>query len=101
MDSIRLETCESGMHVMTVSPGYVKTDISLKALSGDGSAYGIMDEGIKNGLATEKVATIILKAIESRKRDVYPSQFREMLAYWISRFSPSLLDRLLRNARVT
>ncbi|EKQ84852.1 SDR family NAD(P)-dependent oxidoreductase [Leptospira kirschneri] len=101
MDSIRLETCESGMHVMTVSPGYVKTDISLKALSGDGSAYGIMDEGIKNGLAAEKVATIILKAIESKKRDVYPSQFREMLAYWISRFSLSLLDRLLRNARVT
>ncbi|WP_032917918.1 SDR family NAD(P)-dependent oxidoreductase [Leptospira santarosai] len=101
MDSIRLETSESGMHVMTVSPGYVKTDISLKALSGDGSAYGIMDEGIKNGLSTEKVASIILKAIESRKRDVYPSQFREMLAYWISRFSPSLLDKLLRKARVT
>lgn len=101
MDSVRLETYESGMHVMTVSPGYVKTDISVKALSGDGSAYGIMDEGIKNGMAVEKVAAIILKAIESKKKDVYPSQFREMFAYWISRFSPSLLDQLLRRARVT
>ncbi len=89
------------MHVMTVSPGYVKTDISVKALSGDGSTYGIMDEGIKNGLPTDKVASIILKAIESKKRDVYPSQFREILAYWISRFSPSLLDKLLKRARVT
>lgn len=101
MDSVRLETFDSGMHVMTVSPGYVKTDISVKALSSDGSAYGIMDEGIKNGLSTEVVADRILKAIESGKRDCYPSQFRELFAFWISRFSPSLLDKLLRRARVT
>ncbi|RHX87538.1 SDR family NAD(P)-dependent oxidoreductase [Leptospira stimsonii] len=101
MDSIRLETFNGGMHVMTVSPGYVKTDISVKALSSDGSAYGIMDEGIKNGLSTEVVADRILKAIESGKRDCYPSQFRELFAFWISRFSPSLLDKLLRRARVT
>ncbi|AOP32647.1 short-chain dehydrogenase [Leptospira tipperaryensis] len=101
MDSVRLETFDSGMHVMTVSPGYVKTDISVKALSSDGSAYGIMDEGIKNGLSTEVVAERILKAIESGKRDCYPSQFRELFAFWVSRFSPSLLDKLLRRARVT
>ncbi|RHX91929.1 SDR family NAD(P)-dependent oxidoreductase [Leptospira stimsonii] len=101
MDSIRLETFDSRMHVMTVSPGYVKTDISVKALSSDGSAYGIMDEGIKNGLSTEVVADRILRAIESGKRDCYPSQFRELFAFWISRFSPSLLDKLLRRARVT
>lgn len=101
MDSVRLETFDSGMHVMTVSPGYVKTDISVKALSSDGSAYGIMDEGIKNGLSTEVVAHRILKAIESGRRDCYPSQFRELFAFWISRLSPSLLDKLLRRARVT
>ncbi|MBM9499907.1 SDR family NAD(P)-dependent oxidoreductase [Leptospira sp. 201903071] len=101
MDSIRLETFESGMHVMTVSPGYVKTDISVKALASDGSAYGIMDEGIRKGLPTEVVANRILKAIESRKRDCYPSQLRELFAFWVSRFSPSLLDKLLRRARVT
>ncbi len=101
MDSIRLETFDSRMHVMTVSPGYVKTDISVKALSSDGSAYGIMDEGIKNGLSTEVVADRILRAIESGKRDCYPSQFRELFAFWISRFSPSLLDKILRRARVT
>ncbi|MBM9577561.1 SDR family NAD(P)-dependent oxidoreductase [Leptospira sp. 201903070] len=101
MDSVRLETFESGIHVMTVSPGYVKTDISVKALSSNGSAYGIMDEGIKNGLSTEVVANQILKAIELGKRDCYPSQFRELFALWVSRFSPSLLDKLLRRVRVT
>ncbi|MDV6234240.1 SDR family NAD(P)-dependent oxidoreductase [Leptospira ellisii] len=101
MDSVRLESFESGMHVMTVSPGYVRTDISIKALASDGSAYGIMDEGIKNGLSAEKVAVKILKGIETKKRDVYPSQMRELLAFWISRISPSLLDKLLYKARVT
>ncbi|XDD50462.1 SDR family NAD(P)-dependent oxidoreductase [Leptospira sp. WS92.C1] len=101
MDSIRLESFESGIHVMTVSPGYVKTDISVKALASDGSAYGIMDEGIKKGLSTDTVAVRILKGIESGKRDVYPSQLRELFAFWISRFSPTLLDKLLNRARVT
>ncbi|TGK02932.1 SDR family oxidoreductase [Leptospira langatensis] len=101
MDSIRLENSKSGIHVMTVSPGFVKTDISVKALSGDGSPHGIMDEGQKKGLAPEKIARSVLKGMEKKKREIYPSRLKEKLGLFLSRFSPKTLDRFLLKSRVT
>lgn len=101
MDSIRLENSESGIHVLTVSPGFVKTDISIKAFSADGSPHGILDEGQKRGLEPGIVSRQILKAIESRKRDLYPAGFKEKFGLFLSRFSPEILDRILLKSRVT
>ncbi|WP_040911299.1 SDR family oxidoreductase [Leptospira broomii] len=101
MDSIRLENAESGVHVLTVSPGFVKTDISVKALSADGSPHGIMDEGQKKGMEPDTVAKIVLKGIEARKRDLYPAGFKEKFGLFLSRFAPKTLDKLLLKSRVT
>ncbi len=101
MDSIRLENAKSGIHVMTVSPGFVKTDISVKALSADGSPHGIMDEGQKNGIRPEKVAKMILKGIEKRKRELIPSKLKEKFGLFLNRFFPRILDRILLKTRVT
>ncbi|PJZ69899.1 short chain dehydrogenase [Leptospira perolatii] len=101
MDSVRLENAKTGMHVLTVCPGFVKTEISIKALSADGSPHGIMDEGQKKGLETNKVAKKILKAIEKRKRDLYPAGLKEKFALLLSKFAPKTLDKVLLKTRVT
>lgn len=101
MDSIRLENAKTGLHIMTVSPGFVKTEISIKALSGDGTPHGIMDEGQKTGIPPEKVAKMILRGMENRRRELFPSRWKEKFALFLNRFFPRTLDRFLLKTRVT
>ncbi|TGL54189.1 SDR family NAD(P)-dependent oxidoreductase [Leptospira wolffii] len=101
MDSVRLENAKTGLHIMTVSPGFVKTEISVKALSGDGTPHGIMDEGQRNGILPEKVAKMILKGMENRKRELVPSRLKEKFALFLNRFFPRTLDKILLKTRVT
>jgi short-subunit dehydrogenase len=84
------------VHVLTVCPGYVRTNISLNALSADGSRYARMDASTGGGLSAEAVAAEVLDAIARRKREIYPSGWMEKLSLVLKRVSPPLLDQLLR-----
>ena len=43
-DALRAEVADNGVKVTTICPGFVRTEISRNALSGDASAHGIMDD---------------------------------------------------------
>lgn len=48
-ESLRSELASGGVSVHVVSPGYVRTDLSLSAVMGDGRSYSKMDETTANG----------------------------------------------------
>lgn len=95
MDALRVEWAEDGVHVMTVCPGFVATNVSVNALGPDGQPTGQMDADTASGLAPEAVATAVLHGIERRARTVVPAGRLEKLGIWLSRFAPGLLDRVL------
>lgn len=39
-DTLKSELSHTDVHVLVVSPGYVNTNLSLNAVTGDGSKYG-------------------------------------------------------------
>lgn len=39
-DCLRAEVERFGLHVSVISPGYIRTNLSLNAVTGDGSKYG-------------------------------------------------------------
>lgn len=45
-NSLRAEVAAQGIDVSVVFPGFVKTNVSLNALTGDGEAQGFQDEAI-------------------------------------------------------
>ena len=49
-DSLRAETENNGLKTTIVCPGYIKTNISLNALTGDGSPQNKMDENTGKGI---------------------------------------------------
>ena len=51
MDAIRAENAQFGVEVLNVTPGFVKTNISVNAMVGDGSTHGVMDPLIADGLS--------------------------------------------------
>ena len=69
-DALRAECAMHGLHLLTVAPGSVRTDVSRNALSGDGSRRGVSDRAIDEGLEPEAVAAQILEALERGEREI-------------------------------
>jgi len=99
-DSLRAEAWQDGVGVTLVCPGFVRTQVSINALTGDGAAQGSMDVATERGLTPEAVATQILRAA-ARERDEVIIAGREGFAVWLKRLLPGFFNRMIRKARVT
>ena len=99
-EALRSEHHDDGIRVTMVSPGYVRTAISLNALTGDGTPQGTMDNATNNGITPERCAQVILRGIDRNRALVAPGK-KEVLGYWLARYAPNLLRRIARSARVT
>ena len=97
-DSLRAEIPET-VSITMVCPGFVKTNVSVNALTGNGRALGTMDRAQARGLDVEPTAARALAALDAGKREVYIAG-PEGKAVWLQRFAPGLLARMLRRARV-
>ncbi|KAL5018945.1 hypothetical protein ScPMuIL_004667 [Solemya velum] len=62
-DSMRAEVADRNVHICVVSPGYIRTSLSINALCGDGSKYGQMEESLAKGMSPESVADKIMSAV--------------------------------------
>lgn len=98
-DALRAEVLEQGIHVTVICPGFVNTNVSLNALTGDGSKTGVMDEKIAQGLSPAQVATRIAKALERQEEEVVIAG-SEKLGIPLRALAPTLFNRLIRKATV-
>lgn len=94
-ESLRLENEKDGLRVLLVCPGKIKTNVSLNAVTSDGSAHGKMDESHVNSMSPERCAKEILAAICRNKEEVYIGG-KELNIIWIRRFFPRLFSRIIR-----
>jgi short-subunit dehydrogenase len=99
-NALRAEVHDSGVQVAVIYPGFVRTDVSLSALKGDGSRHGIVDERIAGAMAPEEFAQKAVAAL-SRGEDHIIVAGRERLAVWLGRISPALLAKAMRKVKVT
>lgn len=83
------------MSVTVISPGYIKTQLSLNALSGDGTNHGVLDKTTSRGMSPSKAAWAILRAVAEGKRELILAKPVHKLAVYLRVFCPSLLDWFL------
>jgi len=93
-ESLRAELKQDHIQVTIVSPGRIRTDISLKALTENGQAYNVMDKGQLNGMGADICAKQIVKAIRKNKKDVLVGR-QELWMVYIHKLWPSLYHRLV------
>ncbi|MBJ6108681.1 SDR family oxidoreductase [Hymenobacter sp. BT523] len=98
-DSLRAELYASGVGVTILCPGFIRTGVSVNALTGDGQALGEMDEATANGMAPAEFARQALRAI-AQGRDEATIGGRETWGVLLKRLTPGLFARVLRRARV-
>ena len=99
-ESLRCELMTSNVRVHNVNPGYICTNLSMGAYTGNGTRYNQMDEVIRYGANPKYVAKCILQNILIKKQEKYldftivptvPVRF----AIYARLFCPSLLRILL------
>lgn len=89
-DTLRAEVHEHNVKVTCISPGYINTALSRNALTGSGSAYGVLDPATASGSDPYKISHKILKAVLNDEKDVIIAPLAPKFAYWLRFISPSL-----------
>lgn len=87
-DVLRAEHHSDGIRVTIVAPGFVKTNISFNALTGDGTTQNKMDNAQNKGLSPESCASSIIRAIEQNKQQLYVGGAKEKFGIYLKRFWP-------------
>lgn len=97
-DSLRSEIWRDQVKVVMVCPGFVKTNISINAMTADGSTHNKMDNQQARGMSADACAAKILSAIDRGKEEVMIGGI-EVLAVYLKRFFPWLYSKLIRYVR--
>lgn len=94
-ESFRLETENMGIKTLIVCPGKIRTEISVNAVTEDGSAHRKMDESHVDAMSAEECARQIVQAILNNKEEILVGG-KELMAVKIRRFFPALFSKLIR-----
>lgn len=100
-DSFRAEVFKDNIDVTLICPGYVTTEISMNALTGDGSAQQSMDKATENGIKPDRFARLMAKAIAKKKQEAHIAGAKEKLGVFVKRFFPRVFSYMIRKLSVT
>ncbi|MBN2756636.1 MAG: SDR family oxidoreductase [Bacteroidales bacterium] len=97
-DSLRAEVWKENIFVTIICPGYVKTNVSVNAITADGTAQNSMDENSENGMLPEILAEKIIKAIKNKKEEVNIGG-PEMVGIYLKRCMPRIFSSIIKRRK--
>ena len=97
LDTVRIETLRKGLHVLVAAPGFTASEVRKFALTKDGSEQGESQREEDKMMSAEECARQIVLAVEKRKRQLILTFTEGKLTVFLSKFFPSLIDRLTYN----
>lgn len=98
-DSLRAEEHDNNIRVSLILPGFIKTNVSVNALTESGEKLNEMDDAQANGMSPEQCAAIIYKNIQKEKQEFLIGG-KEVLGVYLKRFVPKLFSKIIRNTKV-
>ncbi len=97
-DSLRAEH-QDKLRLSLICPGFIKTNLSLHALKGDGQALNEMDEAQAKGMPAEIFAKKAIRGIKEGRAELYIGG-KERYAVYLKRFMPGLFRKIISRAKV-
>ncbi|MFN0015482.1 MAG: SDR family oxidoreductase [Saprospiraceae bacterium] len=99
-DSLRAEVAHTPIQITLACPGFVRTRVSINALTASGHPQGVMDDATEKGISAESAARRILLAVQDTKEEVWFGG-KEVLGVYLKRFFPAYFSKVLVKAKVT
>jgi len=99
-DSLRAEVYKHNIKVTLICPGFVQTNVSINALTGNGKPQNTMDNATNNGITSKQLANRMLRAIKNNKQEKAIGH-KEIYGVLIKRFFPKLAAQLIIKIDVT
>lgn len=99
-DCLRAEIWRDNIKVTLIMPGYIRTQVSLNAVTASGEKLNELGKNIGNGYPAGKTARQILKAIQKGKFEKYVGRpfSQEWMAIHLMRLFPTLAFKIFKNA---
>jgi short-subunit dehydrogenase len=94
-DALRAESAKDGIDVTLLVAGPVRTDVSINALTADGSTYGVMDAMQANGIPVDVAAETILTGLLAREPEIVIAEGPSRDALELARTDPKALYALV------
>ncbi len=99
-ESLRAEMTAEHIRVSIVSPGRIRTSISINAVDKNGHKHGVMDAGQEEGMPVEICAKKIIGAVRKNKKDILIGR-KEILMVYFRKFIPALYYKLASKVKPT
>lgn len=97
-ESLRPELAGDHIRVTIVSPGFIHTNISVNAVTRDGTAYQKMDRGQARGMDPSQCAAKIVKAVKKDRRELLVGKMEISMVY-IRHYIPAVYHWLIRKIK--
>lgn len=94
-DCLRAEIEHYGIPVTVISPGYIRSNLSVNAITEDGSKHGVLDKTTSMGRDPRDVAQAVLKAVRQRSKDVVLAGLVPNLAIYLRTLWPALFFKIM------
>lgn len=98
-DVLRMEHLKDNIHVSLLCPGFVQTNVTINALTGDGSQLGHDDPATKSGLNVSAFCKNAIKALDNKRWETYFGK-KEKLGVYIKRLSQKMLHAIVVRSKV-
>lgn len=95
-DTLRAEVHNKDVHVTVVSPGYIRTNLSLNALKGNGAEHKVMDKTTASGMAPAAAAEKILSAIIRGDNELILAPITHKIALYLRVLCPNLFFYIMQ-----
>jgi len=95
-EALRTEVMKRGVHVLVVSPGFTGTNIRRAALNERGEPQGESPRDENQMMTPEKVASVIMKGIRKKKRDIVLTTQGKLVVF-LNKWIPGIMDQIVYN----
>lgn len=94
-DALRTEVASQGIKVTTITPGYIRTNVSINALQGDGQPTGATDDNIAGGMDVNECAAEIMNGFDNGIEEIAVGKGDEMNLLALKQQNPTAAFRAL------
>jgi len=97
-DALRIEHWKDNIKITLICPGFIATNVSVNALTADGSKFNKMAKRQENGMSAEVCARKIVKAIKKEKEEIYMGG-SEVFGVYLKRYFPNIFSYYMKRAK--